>query len=147
VPRIPAVHTFSLIPDVAKRAWVPRISPRPYAETWPFVDLQVEQDWLGRMFEEELARGAGESRQQLDQIARRAFESVPPGRQQIEGEGHGSKQVRPQPLRVDERADLPVGSLAPGGMAISGVRKLPPPLPAASAMRLPSLRRMPSSLR
>jgi hypothetical protein len=33
VPRIPAVHTFSLIPDVAKREWVPRISPRPYAET------------------------------------------------------------------------------------------------------------------
>jgi hypothetical protein len=28
----------------------------------------------GRMFEEELARGAGESRQQLDQIARGAFQ-------------------------------------------------------------------------
>ena len=39
----------------------------------------------GRMFEEELARGAGEGRQQLDQIARRAFECVPPGREQIEG--------------------------------------------------------------
>ncbi len=41
------------------------------------------------MFEEELARRAGEPWQQLDQIARRAFECVPPWGEKIEGKGHG----------------------------------------------------------
>jgi hypothetical protein len=58
------------------------------------------------MFEEELARGAGESRQQFDQIARRAFECVPPRGEQIERQGHARQEVRRQPLRVDERADF-----------------------------------------
>jgi hypothetical protein len=72
------------------------------------------------MFEEELMRGAGESRQQLDQIARRALECVPPGRQQIDGQGHGREQVCREPLCVDQRADFPIGSLAPGGMGDVG---------------------------
>ena len=77
----------------------------------------------GGMFEKKLARGAGESRQELDQMARRAFECVSPGREQIEGERHGREQVRREPLRVDQRADLPVGSLAPGAVwAISNPR-------------------------
>jgi hypothetical protein len=38
---------------------------------------------------------------------------------------------------VDQRADLPIDSLAPGGMGDLWVRKLPPPWPAASEMRLP----------
>src|ERR1700730_10537635 len=42
----------------------------------------------GGMFEEKLARGAGERWQQLDQIARRAFDGVPPGREQVERQGH-----------------------------------------------------------
>ena len=45
-----------------------------------------------RMFEEELVRGAGEGWQQLDQIARGAFEGVPPGREQIERERHGRER-------------------------------------------------------
>jgi len=68
------------------------------------------------MFEEKLARGAGERRQQLDQIARGAFECVPPGGDQIEGERHGREQICGQPLRVDQRANLTIGGLAPGGM-------------------------------
>jgi hypothetical protein len=55
--------------------------------------------------EEELARGAGKGRQQLDQIARRAFERVPPGRKQIEGERHRREQVCGQPFLVNQRAD------------------------------------------
>src|SRR3982074_1387509 len=70
----------------------------------------------GGMFEEELARGAGEGWQELDQIARRAFEWVPPGREQIERQGHVRQEICRQPLRVDERADLAIGSLTPGGM-------------------------------
>jgi hypothetical protein len=70
----------------------------------------------GRMFEKELARGAGESRQQLDQIARGAFEGVPPGREQIEGKRHARQEVRREPLRIDERADFSVGSFTASGM-------------------------------
>jgi hypothetical protein len=58
--------------------------------------------------------------QQLDQIARRAFGCVPPGRQQIERQGHARQEVRREPLRIDERADFAVGSLAPGGMGDFG---------------------------
>jgi hypothetical protein len=72
------------------------------------------------MFEEELARRAGESRQQLDQIARGAFQCVPPGREQVERQGHARQEVCRQPIRVDQRADLAIGSLAPGGMGDLG---------------------------
>jgi hypothetical protein len=40
-----------------------------------------------RMFEEELARGAGENRQQLDQIAPGAFERVPQGESRLNVKG------------------------------------------------------------
>jgi hypothetical protein len=46
-------------------------------------------------------------------------------------------------FKIGQRADIPIGSLAPAMCAISGVRKLPP---ADSERRLPSLRRLPSSL-
>ena len=72
------------------------------------------------MFEEELMRGAGEGGQ------RRAFEGVPPGRQQIEGERHAGKEVCRQPLRVDERADFVIGSLAPGSMSDLGGEEIAP---------------------
>ena len=39
-----------------------------------------------------------------------------PGREQIEGERHGGEQVCRHPFLVDQRADLAIGSLAPGGM-------------------------------
>ena len=84
------------------------------------------------MFEEKLARGAGESRQQLDQIARGAFECVPPGGEQIELQGHAQQEVCREPLRVDQRADFAVGSLAPGGMGDFGVEEIA----AAPARRL-----------
>ena len=38
---------------------------------------------------------------------------MPPGRQQVEGERHGRKQVCRQPLRVDQRANFPIGGLTP----------------------------------
>src|ERR1700730_1463547 len=72
------------------------------------------------MFEEKLARRGGERRQQLDQIARRAFEYVPPVGEEIERQGHAGKEVCREPLRVDQRADLAIGSLAPGGMGDLG---------------------------
>lgn len=84
------------------------------------------------MFEEKLAREAGKSRQELDQIARGAFGCVPPGRKQIEGERHGRQEVRREPLRVDERADLAIGSLASGGMGDLGREEIA----AYSACRL-----------
>ena len=53
----------------------------------------------GGMLEEKLARGAGEGWQEFKEIARGAFERVPPGRQQIEGERHGREQVRRESAR------------------------------------------------
>jgi hypothetical protein len=73
-----------------------------------------------------------------------AFGCVPAGREQIERERHARQEICRQPLRVDKRADLPIGSFAPRDGAISGVRKLPPASPATSERRLPTLRRLPS---
>jgi hypothetical protein len=56
----------------------------------------------GRMFEKELARGASEGWQQLDQIARGAFGCVPPGRQQIEGERHRREQAGSSSSRLGD---------------------------------------------
>ena len=41
---------------------------------------------------------------------------MPPGREQIERQGHARQEICRQPLRVDQRADFAVGSLAPCGM-------------------------------
>jgi hypothetical protein len=65
---------------------------------------------------------------------------VPPGYQQVEGERHGREQVCRKPPRVDKCADLAVGSLPVGDMDDLGGEVI-----AASEIRLPSLRRLPSS--
>ena len=43
-----------------------------------------------------------------------------PGRKQIERERHARQEICRQPLRVNERADLAIGSLAPGDMGDLG---------------------------
>ena len=88
-------------------------------------DQRVEGGIVGRefwvaasrgMFEKKLRSVSGERRQQFTEIARGAFECLHPGGQQIEGEWHGRKQVRRQPLRVDQRADFAIGNFTPGNM-------------------------------
>ena len=67
-----------------------------------------------------LPGGASEGRQQLQEAAGGAFECVHPGRQQIERHGDARQQIRREPLLVDQRADLPIGDLAPGDMGNLG---------------------------
>ena len=55
-----------------------------------------------------------------------------PGGEQIERQGHARQEVCGQPIRVDQRADFAVGSLAPGGMGDCGVEEIA----AAPARRL-----------
>jgi energy-coupling factor transporter ATP-binding protein EcfA2 len=71
----------------------------------------------GRMFEKKLRGVSGERWQQLTEIAGSALGYLHPGRQQIEGEGHGREQVCREPLRIDQRANFAIGGLAPGHMA------------------------------
>ena len=49
-------------------------------------------------------------------------------------------------FKIGQPADLAIGASRRAVWAISGVRKLPPPLPADLEIRLPSLWRLPSSL-